>query len=35
LDGALALGTWQPVVALNLDNRERVRELVAVVIGSV
>lgn len=34
VDGELALGTWQQVVAINLDNRERVRELVAVVIGS-
>jgi thiamine phosphate synthase YjbQ (UPF0047 family) len=28
VDGALALGAWQQVVALNLDNRERTRELV-------
>jgi secondary thiamine-phosphate synthase enzyme len=34
VDGELVLGTWQQVVAINLDNRERVRELVAVVIGS-
>src|SRR5688572_26358984 len=34
VDGRLALGTWQQVVALNLDNRERARELMAVVIGS-
>jgi secondary thiamine-phosphate synthase enzyme len=33
LDGELALGTWQQVVAINLDNRERVRELVAVLVG--
>jgi secondary thiamine-phosphate synthase enzyme len=33
VDGALALGTWQQVVALNLDNRDRARELVAVVVG--
>jgi secondary thiamine-phosphate synthase enzyme len=33
VDGALAVGTWQQVVALNLDNRERVRELVAVLVG--
>ena len=33
LDGQLQLGTWQQVVALNLDNRDRTRELVAVVIG--
>jgi secondary thiamine-phosphate synthase enzyme len=34
VDGALAVGTWQQVVAINLDNRERVRELVAVLVGS-
>jgi len=34
IDGALALGRWQQVVALNLDNRERTRELVAVLVGS-
>jgi secondary thiamine-phosphate synthase enzyme len=34
VDGELALGTWQQVVALNLDNRERVRELVAVLVGA-
>jgi secondary thiamine-phosphate synthase enzyme len=34
VDGELALGTWQHVVAINLDNRERVREMVAVVVGS-
>ena len=34
LDGELMLGTWQQVVAINLDNRERVRELVAVLVGS-
>jgi secondary thiamine-phosphate synthase enzyme len=34
VDGALVVGTWQQVVALNLDNRERMRELVAVVVGS-
>jgi len=33
IDGKLQLGTWQQVVALNLDNRDRRRELVAVVIG--
>ena len=33
VDGRLALGTWQQVVALNLDNRPRSRELVAVVVG--
>jgi secondary thiamine-phosphate synthase enzyme len=33
LDGELALGTWQQVVAINLDNRERLREMVAVLVG--
>jgi secondary thiamine-phosphate synthase enzyme len=33
LEGKLALGTWQQVVAINLDNRERVRELLAVLVG--
>jgi thiamine phosphate synthase YjbQ (UPF0047 family) len=28
------LGTWQQVVAINLDNRERQRDLVAVIVGS-
>ena len=31
--GELALGTWQQVVAINLDNRARERELVVVLIG--
>ncbi|MDH3496446.1 MAG: secondary thiamine-phosphate synthase enzyme YjbQ [Gemmatimonadota bacterium] len=35
VDGALALGSWQQVVVLNLDNRRRTREVVAVVVGSV
>jgi len=34
VDGELVVGTWQQVVALNLDNRERERELVAVLVGS-
>jgi thiamine phosphate synthase YjbQ (UPF0047 family) len=34
VDGQLVLGTWQQVVAINLDNRERTRELVAVIIGA-
>jgi secondary thiamine-phosphate synthase enzyme len=34
VDGELLLGTWQQVVAINLDNRDRVRELVAVLVGS-
>lgn len=33
VDGELVLGTWQQVVAINLDNRERLRELVAVLAG--
>ena len=33
VDGKLALGTWQQVVAINLDNRARDRELVAVLVG--
>jgi secondary thiamine-phosphate synthase enzyme len=33
LDGEIALGTWQQVVAINLDNRARERELVAVLLG--
>ncbi len=33
VDGGLALGTWQQVVVLNLDNRRRTREVVAVVVG--
>jgi len=31
VDGELVLGTWQQIVLLNLDNREREREVVAVV----
>lgn len=34
VDGEVAVGMWQQVVALNLDNRERDRELVAVVVGA-
>jgi secondary thiamine-phosphate synthase enzyme len=34
VDGELVLGTWQQVVAINLDNRERMRELVTVLVGS-
>jgi secondary thiamine-phosphate synthase enzyme len=33
VEGELVLGTWQQVVAINLDNRGRERELVAVVVG--
>ena len=32
IDGKLALGTWQQVVAISLDNRARARELVAVLV---
>jgi len=31
LDGKLTLGTWQQIVVLNLDNRARDREVIAVV----
>jgi secondary thiamine-phosphate synthase enzyme len=34
VDGELVLGTWQQVVAINLDNRDRVRELVAVLVST-
>jgi secondary thiamine-phosphate synthase enzyme len=34
IDGKLALGTWQQVIAINLDNRARDRELVAVLLSS-
>jgi secondary thiamine-phosphate synthase enzyme len=33
VDAAPALGTWQQVVVLNLDNRARTREIVLVVVG--
>jgi len=33
LDGRLHLGTWQQIVVLNLDNRAREREVIAVVSG--
>ena len=32
--GRLALGTWQQVVAVNLDNRARSRKLIAVAMGT-
>jgi secondary thiamine-phosphate synthase enzyme len=32
-DRTLQLGTWQQIVVLNLDNRARSRQIVAVVIG--
>lgn len=34
VDGALALGTWQQIVVINLDNRARDREVVAVVTAA-
>lgn len=34
VEGRLQLGTWQQIVVLNLDNRPREREVVAVVVGS-
>lgn len=33
IDGHLKLGEWQQIVVLNLDNRAREREVVAVVVG--
>lgn len=33
VDGKLQLGTWQQIVVINLDNRRRTREVVAVVVG--
>jgi secondary thiamine-phosphate synthase enzyme len=34
IDGHLALGTWQQIVVLNLDNRARDREVVVLVTGN-
>jgi secondary thiamine-phosphate synthase enzyme len=34
IDGSLALGTWQQIVVINLDNRDRDRKVVAMVMGS-
>ncbi len=34
VDGALQLGTWQQIVALNFDNKRRRRELVVIAVGS-
>jgi len=34
VDGEVVLGTWQQIVVLNLDNREREREVVAVVCAA-
>jgi secondary thiamine-phosphate synthase enzyme len=33
VSGQLALGTWQQIVIINLDNRSRSRDLAVVVIG--
>lgn len=33
IDARLQLGTWQEILLINLDNRERTREVVAVVVG--
>lgn len=33
IDGALQVGQWQQIVVINLDNRQREREVVAVVVG--
>jgi thiamine phosphate synthase YjbQ (UPF0047 family) len=33
IEGQLALGTWQQIVIINLDNRARSREMVVVVLG--
>jgi secondary thiamine-phosphate synthase enzyme len=33
IDGRLEVGRWQQVIVINLDNRPRERELVAVVVG--
>ena len=34
IDGELALGTWQQIVVLNLDNRARDREVIAVLCNA-
>lgn len=33
VDGALQLGTWQEILLVNLDNRNRRRDVLAVVVG--
>ena len=33
IDGELQLGTWQEILLVNLDNRRRTREVVAVLVG--
>jgi len=34
VDGTLQLGTWQEILLVNLDNRHRRRDVVAVVVGT-
>jgi secondary thiamine-phosphate synthase enzyme len=34
VEGQVVLGTWQQIVVINLDNREREREVVAVVCAA-
>jgi len=33
IDGRLQVGRWQQIIVINLDNRPRQREVVAVVVG--
>src|SRR5574341_95978 len=33
VDGCLQVGRWQQIIVINLDNRRRQREVVAVVVG--
>ena len=33
VEGRVPLGTWQQIVAINFDNRPRVRELTGVIVG--
>lgn len=33
VDGCLQVGRWQQIIVINLDNRPRQREVVAVVVG--
>jgi secondary thiamine-phosphate synthase enzyme len=34
VDGTLQLGTWQEILLVNLDNRQRRRDVVAVAVGT-
>ena len=34
IDGVLQLGTWQEILLVNLDNRQRRRDVLAVVVGT-